>query len=148
MYGFKASFFIACNFVGKSAKQMNFSSIVNFAGKGVKQMTWNDITTLFKQGYQIGAHTMNHLRNMTNIPNSELDYEIGRSKQCILDHGIPVTVVDKICCQVLGCYGHCATVVEYRKGLSSLSSCNGSPVTDMRTLMVSRTVLTPDPSPV
>ena len=91
MYGFKASFFIVCNFVGKSAKQMNSSSIVNFAGKGVEQMTWNDITTLFKQGYQIGDHTMNHLRNMTNMSNSELDYEIGRSKQCILDHGIPVT---------------------------------------------------------
>jgi Polysaccharide deacetylase len=91
MYGFKASFFSVCNFVGKSAKEMNSSSIVNFAGKGVEQMTWNDITTLYKQGYQIGAHTMNHLRNMTNMPNSELDYEIGHSKQCILDHGIPVT---------------------------------------------------------
>ena len=34
-YGFKASFFIVCNFVGKSAEQMNSSSIVNFAGKGV-----------------------------------------------------------------------------------------------------------------
>ena len=60
MYGFKASFFIVCNFVGKSAKQMNSSSIVKFAGKGIEQMTWNDITTLCKQGYQIGAHTMNH----------------------------------------------------------------------------------------
>jgi hypothetical protein len=37
------------------------------------------------------AHTMDHLRNMTNMPNSELDYEIGRSKQCILNHGIPTT---------------------------------------------------------
>jgi hypothetical protein len=90
MYGFKASFFIVCNFVGKSAKQMNSSSIVNFAGKGVEQMTWNDITGLYKQAYKIGAHSMDHLRNMTNMPNSELDYEIGRSKQCILDHGIPV----------------------------------------------------------
>jgi peptidoglycan/xylan/chitin deacetylase (PgdA/CDA1 family) len=27
MYGFKASFFIVCNFVGKSAKEMNSSSI-------------------------------------------------------------------------------------------------------------------------
>jgi len=73
---------------------MNSSSIVNFAGKGVEQMTWNDITTLYKQGYQIGAHTMDHLRNMTNMPSSELNYEIGQSKQCILDHGIPVTTFD------------------------------------------------------
>jgi Polysaccharide deacetylase len=34
-YGFKATFFIVSNFVGKSTKQMNSSSIVNFAGKGV-----------------------------------------------------------------------------------------------------------------
>ena len=90
-YGFKATFFIVCNFVGKSAKQMNSSSIVSFAGKGVEQMTWNDITTLYKEGYQIGAHTMDHLRNMTNMPSGKLNYEIGRSKQCILGHGIPVT---------------------------------------------------------
>jgi hypothetical protein len=90
-FGFKATFFIVCNFVGKSAAQMNSSSIVNFAGKGVEQMTWNDIVTLYKEGHQIGAHTMNHLRNMTNMPISELNYEIGYSKQCIVNHGIPVT---------------------------------------------------------
>jgi hypothetical protein len=31
---------------------------------------------------------------MTNMSNSELDYEIGRSKQCILDHGILITTFD------------------------------------------------------
>jgi peptidoglycan/xylan/chitin deacetylase (PgdA/CDA1 family) len=90
-YGFKASFFIVCNFVGKTAKEMNSSSIVNFAGSGVQQLTWIDIVTLYKQGHQIGAHTMDHLRNMTSMPNSELNYEIGRSKQCLVDHGIPIT---------------------------------------------------------
>jgi len=87
-YGFKASFFIVCNFVGKTAAQMNSSSVINFAGKGVEQMTWNDIISLYKQGNQIGAHTMNHLQNMTSMPASELDYEIGQSKQCLEDHGI------------------------------------------------------------
>jgi peptidoglycan/xylan/chitin deacetylase (PgdA/CDA1 family) len=90
-YGFKASFFIVCNFVGKSAKQMNSSSVINFAGKGVEQMTWNDIIALYKQGHQIGAHTMNHLQNMTSMPKSELDYEIGHSKQCLVGHGIYTT---------------------------------------------------------
>jgi len=90
-YGFKASFFIVCNFVEKTAMEMNSSSIVNFAGRGVQQLTWIDIVTLYKQGHQIGAHTMDHLRNMTNMPNNELNYEIGRSKQCIVDHGIPIT---------------------------------------------------------
>ncbi|MFZ0512342.1 MAG: polysaccharide deacetylase family protein [Candidatus Nitrosopolaris sp.] len=36
MYGFKASFFIVCNFVGKSAQQMNSGSIVNFAKESNK----------------------------------------------------------------------------------------------------------------
>ena len=48
-YGFKASFFIVCNFVGKTAQEMNSSSVINFAGKGVEQMTWNDIVTLYRQ---------------------------------------------------------------------------------------------------
>ncbi|MGN6347626.1 MAG: polysaccharide deacetylase family protein [Candidatus Nitrosocosmicus sp.] len=87
-YGYNASFFIVCNFVGKTAEQMNTSSIVDFIGRGVEQMSWNDIISLYKQGYQIGAHTMNHLRNLTNMSNSELDYEIGHSKQCLADHGI------------------------------------------------------------
>ena len=90
-YDFKASFFIVCNFAGKSAKQMNSSSVINFAGKGVEQMTWNDIIALYNQGHQIGAHTMNHLQNMTSMPKSELDYEIGHSKQCLAGHGIYTT---------------------------------------------------------
>jgi peptidoglycan/xylan/chitin deacetylase (PgdA/CDA1 family) len=87
-YGYKASFFITCNFVGKTAKEMNSSSIVNFAGKGVEQMSWQDIMNLYRQGHQVGAHTMNHLRNLTSMPDSELNYEIGQSKQCLIDHGI------------------------------------------------------------
>src|SRR6478672_5681451 len=90
-YGYKASFFIVCNFVGKTAEEMNSSSIVNFVGKGVEQMSWQDIMTLYKNGHQIGAHTMNHLRNLTSMSNSELNYEIGQSKQCLADHGISTT---------------------------------------------------------
>ena len=92
-YGYKASFFIICNFVGKTANEMNSSSIVNFAGKGVEQMSWQDIMTLNRQGHQIGAHTMNHLRNLTSMPDSELNYEIGQSKQCLIDHGIPTNTI-------------------------------------------------------
>ena len=90
-YGYKASFFIVCNFVGKTAEEMNSSSIVNFVGKGVQQMSWQDIMTLYKNGHQIGAHTMNHLRNLTSMSNSKLNYEIGQSKQCLADHGISTT---------------------------------------------------------
>src|SRR2546421_3240462 len=90
-YGYRASFFIVCNFVGKTAEEMNSSSIVNFVGKGVEQMSWQDIMTLYKHGNQIGAHTMDHLRNLTSMSNSELDYEIRQSKQCLVDHGISTT---------------------------------------------------------
>jgi peptidoglycan/xylan/chitin deacetylase (PgdA/CDA1 family) len=90
-YGYRASFFIVCNFVGKTAEEMNSSSIVNFVGRGVEQMSWQDIMTLYKHGHQIGAHTMDHLRDLTSMSNSELDYEIGQSKQCLVDHGISTT---------------------------------------------------------
>jgi peptidoglycan/xylan/chitin deacetylase (PgdA/CDA1 family) len=90
-YGYTASFFIVCNFVGKTAEEMNSSSIVNFVGKGVEQMSWQDIMTLYKNGHQIGAHTMNHLRNLTSMSNSELNYEIGQSKHCLVDHRIFTT---------------------------------------------------------
>ena len=95
-YGFKASFFIVCNFVGKTAKEMNTTSIGNlngvgnFTGKGVEQMTWQDILTLYREGYQIGSHSMNHLNNMSKMSDAELEYEIGHSKQCLLNHDIPV----------------------------------------------------------
>lgn len=91
-YGYNASFFIVCNFVGKTAKEMNSSSIVNFIGRGVEQMSWDDITSLYKQGYQIGAHTMNHLRNLTKMSNDQLNYEISQSKQCLVNHGISTTI--------------------------------------------------------
>ncbi len=70
---------------------MNSTSIVNFAGKGVEQMNWTDVLALHKQGEMIGAHTMNHLRNMTIMSDSELNYEIGGSKQCLVNHSIPTT---------------------------------------------------------
>lgn len=92
-YGYKASFFIICNFVGKTANEMNSNSVVNFAGKGVEQMSWQDIMTLYRQGHQIGSHTMNHLRNLTSMSDSELNYEIGQSKQCLIDHGIPSSAI-------------------------------------------------------
>ena len=54
-------------------------------------MTWDNIITLYKQGHQIGDHTMNHLQNMTSMPKTQLNYEIGHSKQCLAAHGICTT---------------------------------------------------------
>lgn len=86
-YGFKAAYFIVCNFVGKNAQQMNSPDIVDFIGKGVDQMSWEEVKMLEKDGNVIGAHTMSHI-DLNNLSATELDYEIGQSKQCLSDNGI------------------------------------------------------------
>jgi len=70
-YGFKGSFFVVCNYVEKNPDRM----------------TWNDVQTLEKQGHDIESHTMNHIP-LDALSQQELNYEIGQSKQCIIDHGI------------------------------------------------------------
>jgi peptidoglycan/xylan/chitin deacetylase (PgdA/CDA1 family) len=71
-YGYKATFYIVCNYAQKiDADRMN----------------WNDIQELQKQGHDIGSHTMNH-HDLTQIPPYRIDYEIGISKECLLANGI------------------------------------------------------------
>ena len=68
-FGFKGSFFIVCNYVGKSPDRM----------------TWSDVQTLERQGHDIESHSMNHIR-LDDLSQQQLNYEIGQSKQCIIDH--------------------------------------------------------------
>lgn len=68
-FGFKASYFIVCNYVGKSPDRM----------------TWNDVQTLERQGHDIESHSMNHIP-LDDLSQQQLNYEIGQSKQCIIDH--------------------------------------------------------------
>ena len=80
MYGFKGSFFTVCTYV-------NLGS----AGADKSRMSWQDIATLQQQGHDIESHTMTHTDlNAKSLQN--LDYEIGGSKQCLLNHGINPTV--------------------------------------------------------
>ena len=90
-YGYKTSFFIVCNFIGKTAEQMGSSDIVNFIGKGVEQMSWNDLMNLQKEGNKIEAHSMDHI-DLNRLSANKLNYEIGSSKQCLLDHNINTTM--------------------------------------------------------
>jgi peptidoglycan/xylan/chitin deacetylase (PgdA/CDA1 family) len=90
-YEFKASFYVVCNFIGKNAEEMNSEDILDFEGKGKEQMSWQDIIELQKQGHDIGSHSMNHYR-LNEISENQMQLEIGRSKQCLLDHGINATV--------------------------------------------------------
>lgn len=74
-YRFKATFFIVCNYVGSKDNRMN----------------WDNIESLSKEGYDIQAHTMTH-KDLDKMSQKDLDYEIGQSKQCLLDRGINSTV--------------------------------------------------------
>jgi Polysaccharide deacetylase len=75
-YGFKGTFFTVCNYVGKD----NSSN-----------MNWTQIKVLQKEGHDIESHTMNH-RQLTKLSNANLEYEVGQSKQCLVDHGMNATI--------------------------------------------------------
>ena len=75
-YGFKGTFFTVCNYVGSNNDS---------------KMNWTEIKTLQKGGHDIESHTMNH-KHLSKLSDSELQFEIGQSKQCLADHGINATV--------------------------------------------------------
>jgi peptidoglycan/xylan/chitin deacetylase (PgdA/CDA1 family) len=77
-YGFRVTFFIVCNWAGKQDIQQ-------------PRMTWQDIGELHKEGHDIESHSMNHKR-LNKLSYTELNYEVGQSKQCLADHGVNATV--------------------------------------------------------
>jgi peptidoglycan/xylan/chitin deacetylase (PgdA/CDA1 family) len=64
------------------------------AGHHDKDMTttWKDIAALEQDGMDIQAHTMNHPHINGSLSLADLDYEIGQSKQCLINHGINSTI--------------------------------------------------------
>jgi peptidoglycan/xylan/chitin deacetylase (PgdA/CDA1 family) len=72
-YGYKATFYIVCNYAEKNGR-----------------LKWEDITALYNEGHDIGSHTMNHA-DLSQTSKKETRYEIGESKQCLLNHGINPT---------------------------------------------------------
>jgi peptidoglycan/xylan/chitin deacetylase (PgdA/CDA1 family) len=76
IYGFKATFFVVCNYVEKGAGS---------------RMDWQDISQLQNEGYDIESHTMDH-KDLTTLPLDQLNYEVGQSKQCLADHGVDSSV--------------------------------------------------------
>ena len=70
-YGFKATFYVVCNYIGKKDGYMD----------------WNEIKTLQKEGHDIGSHSMNHVR-LEQLSKKNVEYEVGQSKRCLQDHGI------------------------------------------------------------
>jgi hypothetical protein len=74
-YGFKATFYVVCEYTQKG---------------GDTRMNWTEVRELHKQGHDIGSNTMNHYR-LTDLPTEKIEYEVSVSEQCLLDHGINTT---------------------------------------------------------
>jgi peptidoglycan/xylan/chitin deacetylase (PgdA/CDA1 family) len=76
-YGFKASFFVVCNYVNSGE---------------LRRMNWQDIAALQEDGMDIESHSMTHPPNFNTLNQQELDYEIGGSKQCLASHRYNSTI--------------------------------------------------------
>ncbi|HEU4447568.1 MAG TPA: polysaccharide deacetylase family protein [Nitrososphaeraceae archaeon] len=70
-YGFKATFYIVCNYVGS----------------GDNRMTWEEIKSLQQEGHDIASHTMNH-DDLSKLTPQGVEYEVVQTKQCLLEQGI------------------------------------------------------------
>jgi hypothetical protein len=75
-YGFKASFFITCRWVGLENEN---------------RMTWQDISALQNDGQDIESKTMTH-RDLSKLSSTDLNFEVAQSKKCLSDHGINATI--------------------------------------------------------
>jgi peptidoglycan/xylan/chitin deacetylase (PgdA/CDA1 family) len=76
-YGFKASFFVVCNYVNSG---------------NIDRMNWQDIAVLQRDGMDIESHSMTHTPYLSILHQKQLNYEIGGSKQCIANHGYNSTI--------------------------------------------------------
>jgi peptidoglycan/xylan/chitin deacetylase (PgdA/CDA1 family) len=84
-YGFKASFFVTCGC--PTYQNLTFCN----HDKDYSAMTWEDIRLLSEMGYDIQSHGMSH-KDVTTLSAMGLEYEIGQSKKCLLEHNINSTV--------------------------------------------------------
>ena len=74
-YGFKASFFITCNYANDGDRNPRY------------HMSWNDILALQNDGQDIESKGMNPV-DLNNLSPVALNFEVGDSKVCLQDHGI------------------------------------------------------------
>ena len=80
-YGFKANFFVTCNRVETNSK-----------------MNWQEIVQLYNEGHVIGSKTMDYgtkaiqHKDLNHLSANDLEFEVGQSKQCLLNHGIKTSI--------------------------------------------------------
>jgi peptidoglycan/xylan/chitin deacetylase (PgdA/CDA1 family) len=84
-YGFKASFFVTCGC--PTYQNLTFCN----HAEGNSAMTWEDIGLLSELGHDIQSHGMSH-KDVTTLSAMGLEYEIGQSKKCLLEHNINSTI--------------------------------------------------------
>jgi peptidoglycan/xylan/chitin deacetylase (PgdA/CDA1 family) len=77
-YGFKATFFEVCGWVGKNSERQ----------------TWQDVATLQKDGMDIESHTMTHA-HLNSVSLNKLYYELGYPDNLGSDNKTVVDVVAK-----------------------------------------------------
>jgi peptidoglycan/xylan/chitin deacetylase (PgdA/CDA1 family) len=107
-YGFKATFFIVCNYQDKEGR-----------------MTWEDVSNLDKLGHDIQSHTMNH-RDLAKLSMKDLEYEVGESKQCLREHGFPNATI--IATPLNSGWDNVTVVNMTSKYYDSARSGNGEPM--------------------
>ena len=73
-YGFKATFYVVCNYIGNKPGYMN----------------WKEVNQLNREGNDIGSHSMNHV-HLDKLSKKNVKFEVGQSKKCLEDHNIDVT---------------------------------------------------------
>jgi len=54
-------------------------------GSGAHRLTWDDLKTLAAQGFELSSHTITHPR-LAVLDDANLDYELEKSREDILDH--------------------------------------------------------------
>jgi hypothetical protein len=74
-YGFKATFFEVCGWVGKNSERQS----------------WQDVAALRQDGMDIESHTMTHA-HLNSVSTNKLYYELGFAKQCFATHGYQVPI--------------------------------------------------------
>ncbi len=73
-YGFKATFYVVCNYLGNKPGYMD----------------WKEVKQLYEEGNDIGSHSMSHA-HLGNLSKKDVKFQVGQSKKCLEDHGIDVT---------------------------------------------------------